>query len=382
MTATVWSKFFWSDWKSDPNLRACSFAARGLWMDMLCIMAMSPEFGMLIAGGEPLDAMGISRQIGGDPREIETLLGELEKRGVFSRNRAGTIYSRRLVKESKKRSMAAENGAKGGNPKLRGEYAKPGFVYVIGPRSDGLFKIGASVNPAGRLKKLRAQFKGDDLAIVGAFEVENMGKAERALHEELRAKPGAKLIGEWGLIRGPSPSATLSFVSHFLEALKGPSMRPSGISQMPDARSQSSSSYAAPTEPRQQPGASLFEEVVHEAGVDRSGRLPTHWMPPAAELHVERWRSDLGLSTDEVLAVIRQCRMRHADPPSGPKAFDRAMQALANAKAQPALQPANGAAYDQPRLATAADRRADARRSDADGWADAAEAVAIRDARR
>ncbi len=40
MSGTTWSKFYWSDWLSDSALRAVSSAARGLWIDMLCIAAV------------------------------------------------------------------------------------------------------------------------------------------------------------------------------------------------------------------------------------------------------------------------------------------------------------------------------------------------------
>ena len=33
-----WSKFWWRDHQGDAALRACSLAARGYWMEMLCIV--------------------------------------------------------------------------------------------------------------------------------------------------------------------------------------------------------------------------------------------------------------------------------------------------------------------------------------------------------
>ena len=46
------------------------------------------------------------------------MLCELESAGVFSRTRAGVIYSRKMTKMMKKASVARNNGRKGGNPNL------------------------------------------------------------------------------------------------------------------------------------------------------------------------------------------------------------------------------------------------------------------------
>src|SRR5690606_30968443 len=51
--------------------------------------------------------------------EAETLLEELARWGVFSRDRRGCIYSRRMVRDAKKAAIARKNGKNGGNPSLR-----------------------------------------------------------------------------------------------------------------------------------------------------------------------------------------------------------------------------------------------------------------------
>ncbi|MEQ8395002.1 hypothetical protein [Thalassobaculum sp.] len=96
-----WSKFFWSDWDSDEGLKQCSLAAQGLWMRMLCICAKSDPRGYLTIAGNPLDVEGVSTAVGRPQTEVETLMGELARWGVFSRDRSGRIYSRRMLRESK-----------------------------------------------------------------------------------------------------------------------------------------------------------------------------------------------------------------------------------------------------------------------------------------
>lgn len=118
MSATVWSKFYWSDWLSDAGLRRGSFAARGLWIDMLCIAAQSDPIGYLTVKKVPLSVNDIARMCGGSEPETGTLIEELERNGVLSRDRNGTIYSRRMLRDDKKARTAQKNGKLGGNPKL------------------------------------------------------------------------------------------------------------------------------------------------------------------------------------------------------------------------------------------------------------------------
>jgi len=118
MSGITWTKFFWSDWQSEPALRLCSYAARGLWMDMLCIAAAHDPIGYVAVAGRGLDETSIARMTGGQESEVRDLLGELERNGVFSRDRQSRIYSRRMVADAKKAAIARKNGKLGGNPSL------------------------------------------------------------------------------------------------------------------------------------------------------------------------------------------------------------------------------------------------------------------------
>ncbi|SEP20912.1 Helix-turn-helix domain-containing protein [Salinihabitans flavidus] len=63
--------------------------------------------------------------------------------------------------------------------------------------------------------------------------------------------------------------------------------------------------------------------------------LPGWWQGWPAREHVRRWRDDLGLSADTIIAVAEATRREHPEPPDGPKALDRAMQRAARQRAQP-----------------------------------------------
>jgi hypothetical protein len=125
MSGTVWSKFFWSDWESDPALRLCSFAAQGFWMRMLCIAAAHDPIGYVAVAGKGLDETALARLTGCPESEIACLIGELERNGVFSRDRLGRIYSRRMTADARKAAVARRNGLKGGNPSLSWQSEKP-----------------------------------------------------------------------------------------------------------------------------------------------------------------------------------------------------------------------------------------------------------------
>jgi len=123
MSGTIWSKFFWSDWEADPNLRLCSLAAQGLWMRMLCIAAAHEPIGYVAIAGKGLDEAALARLAGCAEAELGALLCELEQNRVFSRDRHGRIYSRRMIADARKARAARRNGLKGGNPSLSKERA-------------------------------------------------------------------------------------------------------------------------------------------------------------------------------------------------------------------------------------------------------------------
>jgi len=118
MSKAPWSKFFWSDWESDERLYQCSLEAQALWMRMLCVCAKGDPYGYLAVAGHPLGAADVARRAGITTAKAEELMAELAQWGVYSQDRKGRIYSRRMVKDQKAARTAQKNGKRGGNPKL------------------------------------------------------------------------------------------------------------------------------------------------------------------------------------------------------------------------------------------------------------------------
>ena len=69
----------------------------------------------------------------------------------------------------------------------------------------------------------------------------------------------------------------------------------------------------------------FFGELIRALGLDPTA-LPGWWQGWPPREHVRRWRDDLGLDEDAILAVAVASRRDHPEPPDGPKALDRAMQ--------------------------------------------------------
>lgn len=111
-------QFYPADWRKDPALSACSLAARGLWIELICIAHESDRYGYLDINGKPMTPAQLARMVGELPATVAKLLSELEDAGVFSRDEQGCIYSRRMVADERIRNVRSDAGRLGGNPNL------------------------------------------------------------------------------------------------------------------------------------------------------------------------------------------------------------------------------------------------------------------------
>jgi hypothetical protein len=109
--------FFTGDWMKDPELRFCSIFARGLLVDLLCILFEANEQGYASnPDGTPrTDEQIVDAIAGGGREEKLAALAELEKSGVLSRDFRGVLYSRRLARLAEVSAARKQNGSKGGS---------------------------------------------------------------------------------------------------------------------------------------------------------------------------------------------------------------------------------------------------------------------------
>ena len=112
-------QFYPGDWLNDAALRLCSVGARGLWIEIICLMHQGSKYGHLKVNHKVILTPNLARMVGACLEDVDGWLKELESAGVFSRDKEGCIYSRRMVKDEKLRNLRALGGKLGGNPALK-----------------------------------------------------------------------------------------------------------------------------------------------------------------------------------------------------------------------------------------------------------------------
>ena len=78
-----WMKFYTSDWRADPRLKMCSPAARGVWIEMICLMHEATPYGHLLVHGQNPNVAQLASLTGIHSAELPDLIAELERNGVF-----------------------------------------------------------------------------------------------------------------------------------------------------------------------------------------------------------------------------------------------------------------------------------------------------------
>jgi hypothetical protein len=111
--ALPWMKFAPDRWQRDEALRMCGASARGVWMELMCIMHKAEPYGhLLVRGKQPSDKQ-LSVITGIPVLELSAAIDELEENEVFSRTDDGTIFSRGMVRDAQQHERLSAAGAKG-----------------------------------------------------------------------------------------------------------------------------------------------------------------------------------------------------------------------------------------------------------------------------
>jgi hypothetical protein len=146
-------QFYPGDWRKDPNLSRCSHTAKGVWMDMLCLMFECEERGILATDGAAWSKAEIAQAIGGDQTVTLQAIDELLRKGVARLNRGGAIFSARMVRDELNRQAARERvarfRAKGGDEPPKDKDPPKGGNSPPGAKS-GNSSVTATVTPKKR----------------------------------------------------------------------------------------------------------------------------------------------------------------------------------------------------------------------------------------
>lgn len=174
VTKQPWFKFYPSDWRADQMLRLCSAAARGLWVECMCLMHEATPYGHLLVNGRPVTDAQLANLTGIPQDQISTLITELDNAGVLSRNGAGVIYSRRMTRDAKRAADGKRYGKQGGNPTLT---HKAEVKPTLNPQDNG------EGSPRSQNPKLDKKSNTRDLigSVVGSVKGQRTWSSEEKL---------------------------------------------------------------------------------------------------------------------------------------------------------------------------------------------------------
>jgi hypothetical protein len=120
--------FYTGDWMKDPELRFCSIFARGMLIDLLCLMFEAKRPGELSRpDGSPRSDEEIVDSVAGSTRaEKLEALGELLVSGALKRDaETGVVYSSRLRRLFEETAAKKRAGKIGGQAKSRNRKQDP-----------------------------------------------------------------------------------------------------------------------------------------------------------------------------------------------------------------------------------------------------------------
>ena len=114
--------FYVQDWLCEATLKVVSMGSKGLWIDVLCLMARSPIKGYLLTPtGTNANLEWVAAQLGRPVEEIRPFWQELLDAGTPRIDEKGRIYSKRMVEDKTLSEKRSEAGRFGGRPKSKGK---------------------------------------------------------------------------------------------------------------------------------------------------------------------------------------------------------------------------------------------------------------------
>lgn len=148
-------QFYPGDWQSSSNLRRCTHAEKGAWIDVMCLMHDQPEYGILrwslkeiaqtigcsVATLKALQSKGVLK---GDDKRLTEEFVYVPRSGrkdgdpvTLVHTQDGPVwYSSRMVKDEYVRTIRAESAGNGASPQAS---PKGGFGAAKGDPNGGGF---------------------------------------------------------------------------------------------------------------------------------------------------------------------------------------------------------------------------------------------------
>jgi hypothetical protein len=96
-------QFYPGDWLKSPHVRRLSHAAKGVWIDTLCLMFECDQRGVLVTADSPWSEDEWIAAVGGNAEVTRGCVREIISTGVASRRKDGAFYCRRMVRDEENR---------------------------------------------------------------------------------------------------------------------------------------------------------------------------------------------------------------------------------------------------------------------------------------
>lgn len=159
-------QWYWDDWFAAFDVRLCSLAARGLWIDMLGIMFKAEIRGTLTINGRQISTKILSKIAGVKEEIITKLLRELERNDVFSKLDDSTIICRRMLRESSKKGKISKIRSEAGKKGMESRWEKNDNKPITKGDNKKITKITASTSSPTPTSKTSCSEKHSELAVL------------------------------------------------------------------------------------------------------------------------------------------------------------------------------------------------------------------------
>ena len=173
-------QFYPGDWLRDPGVQSLTYHDQGVWLKLLCYMHESHERGKLMLNGRAMTHPEMGRLLGLELPVVEATMADLIDSGVGSIDEeTGALISRRMVRDEEGRQQRKMWGKEGGRKAFASDSGqeRPGYLFLVRRESDGMMRLGSSVNPQNRLYRLRFENRGEMLVLLAKRAVNNMRTA-------------------------------------------------------------------------------------------------------------------------------------------------------------------------------------------------------------
>jgi len=179
-------QFYVNDWLACPELRRCTIAARGLWMDILCVMWLTNPRGFFIAG----DSRGMARSFGIECQEYDSLMAELEENQVYEREGPKIIFCRRMRRLAEGLRKTAEDKTRAG---------KKGAEARWGKQSDSRAMAEGDDRPVAEMAASSSSSPSSPSSTASSSSKE---KKEKKRKENEAARENARIVFDYYLSKG------------------------------------------------------------------------------------------------------------------------------------------------------------------------------------